>query len=377
MSDGFTVVLIAAGGDRRADAVEQALGERTADLRAAGDVFEVLRNAPPGRGSGKVATVVFGSQPKEQYDSLIAACLAAKAEIFPVVADLEQFSNEIPDAVAAYNGYRLRDGENVAEMAGLVLEALGLQRGRRKVFISYVRKDASAVALQLREALTARWYTVFHDVVSIRPGRAFQPNLFQELADADVFLLLNSEHVTERRFVKEEIEFAMLAGLGGVQVVWPNAGFRREGVFSTVELARDGRLTSDGTLTEAGIAAVLDAVAGERTEVQRQREAEIRFAVEDYARRFGLTVTAHPGRHIELTGPDGRPVRLDIALGLPTSTELAMAWQAVTDETTERQVVYDPLGLTRTASDHLAFLGQRFPIRLLNFRDSLTWPALS
>lgn len=376
MAERFTVVLIAAAGDGRADALARKLGERTRDVAASGDVFEVVRDVAPGPDAGKVAAVVFGSRPREQHDALVAACLAAKAELFPVVADLEHFSSEIPASIAAYNGYRLQDGEDPAELVGLVLEALGLQRGRRKVFISYVRKDAAAVALQLREALTARWYTVFHDVVSIRPGREFQPNLFQELVDADVFLLLNSKHVIERPFVRDEIECAMQAGLGGVQVMWPDAGFRREGIFSTVELARDGRLEDDGTLSEAAVEAVLNAVAGERTAVQRQREAEVRFAVESYAKRFGLNVTAHPGRHIELTGPDDRAVRLDIALGLPTSAELAMAWQAVSDATANRQVVYDPLGLTRPASDHLAFLGERFPIRLLNFRESLTWPAL-
>ena len=110
-----------------------------------------------------------------------------------------------------------------------MLELLGLQRSKRKIFISYARMDASRVAQQLREAFTARWYSVFLDTISICPGAVFQEELLQELADSDGVELPNSPNVKNRPYVQQEIAFADQAGVSGVQVVWPKLERMREG----------------------------------------------------------------------------------------------------------------------------------------------------
>ena len=110
-------------------------------------------------------------------------------------------------------------------------QSLGLQRSKRKIFISYARMDSSAVAHQLREAFTARWYSVFMDTISIRPGAVFQEELLQELADSDAVGLLNSPNVKHRPYVQQEIAFADQAGVSGIQVVWPKVQRMREGAF--------------------------------------------------------------------------------------------------------------------------------------------------
>jgi hypothetical protein len=321
-----------------------------------------------------VAVMFADGKPTEDQIILAAECLARGMSVFPVVEDLSKFTELVPFSWHPYNGFELRFDSDLPELAGLVLEALGLQRGRRKIFISYARADAVAMAHQLRDAFTGRWYSVFLDTISIRPGRNFQAELLQELIDSDVFLLLNSPSVLRRPYVQKEIAFTLQAGLGGVQLVWPGQAPRPDAIFTSLDLSIGNRLASDGTLTNAGLKELLHAVASERTAVQRQREQEVARAVETYAQRCNYTVVSHLGRYLELVGPGGQ-VRLDVALGLPTSIELALAWTSAGSQV-PKYVVYDPLGITNHMADHLDFLGKRFPLELLDWRDSLNWRIL-
>src|SRR5262249_24796727 len=149
-------------------------------------------------------------------------------------------------------------------------------RSKRKIFISYARRDAAEVARQLRDAFTARWYSVFLDTVSIRPGAVFQEQLMQELADSDVVVLLNSPSVKDRRYVQDEIAFAYRAGIGGVQVVWPSVQQLerrplRDAHLSPVRLAEWNAEIKGNTvkrLTPAGIVRIVRRVAIMRTRVQ-------------------------------------------------------------------------------------------------------------
>ena len=217
--------------------------------------------------------------------------------VFPVVADLADFTQEIPPLLHDYNGFRMERDESAAELAGLVMEALGLQRGRRKIFLSYARMDSATVARQLREALGQRWYSVFLDTVSIRPGRLFQTELKEQLADSDVLLLLDSPHARNRRFVLDEIAFALQAGLGQIQLLWPGQPQLQRGGFSRVVPLDINDFDAETQMLRPGkLAEVLLAIAEERTSLQRQREAEITRAIEEYANRHGFTVRRHPGR---------------------------------------------------------------------------------
>lgn len=374
MPDEFAIVLIAPDRDPDAAAVEAALRTRTQSLAASGDriTFVTDNDLTAVPAGATAAAILFGrGRLTLPQQVAVADCLSRGLPVFPVVADLEQFNQLVPDALHPFNGFRMEPAGDPHELAGLILETLGLQRGRRKIFISYARTDASAMTAQLREALTGRWYAAFHDTISIRPGRLFQAELLQELTDSDVFLLLNSPNVATRPYVQEEIAFAMCAGLGGVQLVWPGAPPRRDAMFTVMDLAQPGRFTADWRLTPAGIDDVLQMVAHERTAFQRQREAEMEGAVRAYAVANRMVVTAHMGRYFEVTGSAG-PVRLDVALGLPTSLELA---RAIRDP--RAYVVYDPLGITSPMADHLALLAAKFPLALLSVRDSLAWPALA
>jgi hypothetical protein len=310
----------------------------------------------------------------------IDTCLGRNIPIFPVVIDLTTFNNVAPKAIAGFNGYELVDVEETGELAGLVLECLALQRGKRKIFISYAQRDASNVAQQLREAFTARWYSVFLDTVSIRPGAQFQEELLQELADSDVVVLLNSPSIKNRPYVQKEIAFADQAGVGGVQVTWPGVAPLREGAFfMPVQLDEQwagiegDRVTM---LTPAGITKILHTVADLPTALQQQREAQLVRPVEVYAQKKNWQAVCYLGRFIELRSGSDR-IRLDLALGVPTSRDLERAFRSGDASRGRGRLVYDPLGITNSQADHLDFLGSRLGLQFLDPKTALQWTLIA
>jgi hypothetical protein len=377
----FAVAIIGNDTDPCRAELRSQLTARTATLSDSSETVEIVSQGDLSSlaQAGRTAAVVLcrgKSVPQLQSDA-IARCQELEVPIFPVLEDLTRFAVLVPEALSPYNGFELRCDEDIGELVGLVLEALGLERAKRKIFISYVRMDSARIAEQLRGAFTRRWYTVFHDTVSIRPGRDFQDELLQELADSDVMLLLNSKHVGERKYVKKEIEFANVAGVGGVQVVWPDADPRPDaGFFTRVDLKEQSRLQGD-CLSDEGVAAVLRAVADARTALQDFREDQLAKPIVAYAHERSWKAVRHLGRFVALHAPDcKRRVHLPFALGLPTSVDFQRTWMFANAQNSAANLVYDPLGLTKRQLEHMEFLGERLPLNLLDYKAPKTWRVI-
>jgi hypothetical protein len=378
----FAVVLIGDASEPAWERIEGDLVGRTQALRRAGEQFQVLRHnqlgdlAPGARAAAVV--LCHGQNITHAETTAIEACQNSKFPMFPVVRDLTSFVALAPEVVAYLNGYELADAQDTGEFVGLVLEALGLQRAKRKIFISYARVDSSDIAWQLREAFAKRWYSVFLDTISIRPGAAFQDELLQELADSDVMVLLNSPNVGNRPYVQKEIAFADQAGVGGVQITWPGIKPLREGAFfepikldDRLAKSRDGRPT---LLTDTGLTEIVRTVASLRTALQEQREMRLVRPIEAYAQAKRWQALFHPGRYIELRSGSGAPIRLDLALGAPTSRDLEGA--IVNAASSPGRLVYDPLGITDEAAKHLEFLRERLDLEYLDPKDTLRWTVI-
>src|SRR5215831_4500998 len=238
----FSLLIGDANAKYRTELVSE-LERRTGALADCGDALAICNQEglPTPVPAEDAVAVVFCRKPMDAAEiEAINACVARGTPIIPVVEDLARFTTVTPDEVSRFNGFQLSDTRDVGELAGLVLELIGLQRAKRKIFISYARADSSAIAAQLRLAFMQRWYSVFLDSISIRPGVLFQNNLPEELADSDVVVFLDSPNARGRKYVDEELAFAGNAGLGGLQVVWPGLARSREGsLFTMMKLDQD------------------------------------------------------------------------------------------------------------------------------------------
>ncbi len=389
MTTNFITLLIGAPNDRRRVELAAQLRDRTGALAESGERFDVIDQSAVAALDAKpdaVAIVFCRKGMSGPEIAAIAACRQRSIPIIPVVARLTEFTDVAPDEVKNFNGFELADSPNanelaadVAELTGLTLESLGLQRTKRKIFISYARRDASVVAQQLSDAFTARWYSVFLDTVSIRPGAVFQEELLQELADSDVVVLLNSPDVKDRPYVQQEIAFADQAGVGGVQVVWPDEKPLNEcGYFSPVLLDRTKVTMLNGavqSLMPAGVLEVVRRVANLRTSLQELREDKIVKPIRDYAQNRGWTAVRYLGRHIELRKGHDR-IQLDVALGVPTSLDLERTFKAAHPCPPAGRLVYDPLGITNRQAAHLDFFRSELKLQFLDPKNTLQWTVL-
>jgi hypothetical protein len=378
----FVAIVVGAQDDPRRDKLETELLHRTSGLSESSEQLDVidqdqLSSMPAG--ARAVAVVLCRRGMSTIETDAIAECRKRDIPIIPVVASLSDFNAVAPDQVADFNGFELADIADIGELAGLILEALGLQRSKRKIFISYARKDSSEVAQQLRTAFMARWYSVFLDTISIRPGAVFQDELLQELADSDVVVLLNSPSIKNRPYVQKEIAFADQAGVGGVQVIWPNvAPIPEGGFFMPIPLeGQQAEIQDDSVnvLTPDGIMKILRTVSSVRTRLQQIREDQLLRPVRAYAQSKGWEAVCYLGRHIELhSGSDN--ICLDVALGVPTSFDLERAFVNGSARHAAGRLVYDPLGITNRQADHLHFLGSHLALQYLNPRSSMQWTIL-
>ena len=149
------------------------------------------------------------------------------AFILPIVTDLNQFNKCVPEALFPINGAALdAQNPNYDHLTSRVLEALRLIRAQRKVFISYLRREARGVAYQLYGAMQDRGFNVFLDTHTIAAGQRFQLELWDHMNDSDLVLLLETPSARTSIWVADEIAKALLMGVGIYQVIWP--GVSRE-----------------------------------------------------------------------------------------------------------------------------------------------------
>lgn len=125
-----------------------------------------------------------------------------------------------------------------------VLEAFGLIREERRVFISYRRVESRHVAMQIHDALVHQGYTVFLDTAIIISGEIFQDELMSQLADSDVLIFLNTSNAFDSKWIRSEYTNAMALRIGILHIDWPGVSVPPE-ASHTVDMANPFKLGHD------------------------------------------------------------------------------------------------------------------------------------
>src|ERR1700685_1779015 len=208
----YQIAILDAIGDKGA-VLRSTLELRVKDLHLDPDVdFEFLTPAELDRlrtDSVKVGVLFSDNSEGQELAPQVERLLDSTAVVIPVVDSFDNFSSKVPAALTGSNGMKLDPGDpGLANVAGLVLELLGLLRKRRRLFISYKRSESSAVAQQLYHALDERSFDVFLDTLSVRAADLFQEQLWHRMADSDVVVLLYTASIHSSGWVEREVERA-------------------------------------------------------------------------------------------------------------------------------------------------------------------------
>jgi hypothetical protein len=198
---------------------------------------------------------------------------------------------------------------DVVEIVPIILARIGLALETPRIFISYRRPEAQALADQLFEALAERNFDAFLDCFRINPGVDFQRRLKQELGDKSVVLVIESKGILESEWTRYEIDTAKTHQLGligllvpdGVRV--PNIDESRRVVLTpsdfTTPFSRDARL-EDGALAD-----VVTRVIAEHDRALRRRAMMLRGSVQAALAEAGWSLDGSEGPFLRVTDADG------------------------------------------------------------------------
>lgn len=179
---------------------------------------------PPAPSDAPGIAVFLGSPSAGTSSELARAVdeiLESGLMVVPVVRDLDEYRPNVPDSLAVLNGFEWGGEDPAARLARTLLEELGIEDRRRRVFISHKRDDGLGAAEQLHDALARARFVPFIDRFSIRQGYDVQEVIADALEEHAFLLLLETPHAHASRWVFDEVDYALSHAMGTLIVTWP------------------------------------------------------------------------------------------------------------------------------------------------------------
>jgi hypothetical protein len=325
-------------------------------------------------------------------DALAQVEVSDRAWVMPMVADAKrlQTSALLAKPLKVFNAVFWRD--SIEELAQVAIARVGVTSLDRRVFISYLRKEATLIADQLFDELERRNFQVFLDRVSIDPGVHFQAKLFEHLADKSMVVLLLSKNFSQSPWTLKEIEYARERRLSVIVLRLPEAATDQLGGHLTrrgevIELVDDDLKNvevpefgaSQPCLLGPKLAAVADMITSVHDRELIARLRQLRDTVIEAASdRPGITCTTLSNAAavmVDLTNAKGqrRTFSLHPSAYPPGVPEMYAASVRATDQTDKRIVIghtgnYFPLRVK-----HLEWVVDG---RNVTYHDVMTLPGL-
>ncbi len=142
--------------------------------------------------------------------------------ILPIVGDLKRYTAETPEPIHPINGVEWSSAELLAED---ILRHLGLTEPDRRIFLSYLRREATPLAEQLYDELHRRRYSVFLDRFELDACVRVQQSIHEALHESSFVLLLETPGVDTSCWVEQEVVYAMQHQLGLISLTIPTSRF--------------------------------------------------------------------------------------------------------------------------------------------------------
>lgn len=277
--------------------------------------------------------------------------------VLPVVSTEKQVPVEVPPSLRAFNCIFL-DQVPMERVFSALLECLGLLPRQRRVFLSYRRTESTAVAVQLFAELSARQFDVFLDTHSIGAGVDFQEQLWHQLSDVDVLLMLDTPEYFKSRWTDAEYGRALAKGIGVLRVQWPDC--TPSPVTSTASRAEllAEEFLADGQLSNEAVQRVCRQLEAVRSQSHALRTMSLIESVRNAIEQIeGQVNGVGPGRLMQVTLRNGRQLSVQPTLGVPTAVTLQDTLLRAGHD--DCAVVYNHYGMMKSWQEHLEWLAQR------------------
>jgi hypothetical protein len=340
-----------------------------------------------------VVAIWLGSSDSSDAGHLatLEALLTAAKPIIPVVRDLANFKAQMPPQLHPINGLLLDDSTATLDRAiNTVLEALQLLRSRRRLFVSYARKDSRGVAKQLFGSLAECGFDVFLDTHSTPAATNFQNQLWHSMVDSDLVVLLDTNGFEDSRWCRAEYERADALSIGVVRIVWPDKKIdaTKDALLLSLPvkleagdfLSGSATPNQDDQLTDTAIGRIAEAVEGFRARSIAARQANLVTALQREATALNVPAAVQSNLHIIVQKSDGRGGIKRIAviptIGVPVSTnyhDAFIEYDADPKDVEAQLVLYDRQGFLPHWVDHLTWLNAQLPVKGIDITEVPAW----
>lgn len=266
-----------------------------------------------------------GSSDSSVHQKLRKA-LDEKLPVLPIVRNLDvgSIQEKMPSIIARFNAISWTDNRTLVLTS--ILSALGLIEKERKVFLSYVRRESTPIALQLHKVLVEARFDVFLDRFAVPPGADFQRQLDEDLGDKAFVVLLESSGLRSSRWVQHEIAYALSHRISVLALTMP--GIQQSELVRTIDEAFRVRLSHsdivapDGELKDTALKKVLDRIEVTHARALRRRREQLLGSLIDSMRRDGCNCDPVDDWAVLSTADDRKPMVLQVAPRRPQPEDL-------------------------------------------------------
>lgn len=246
-----------------------------------------------------------------------------------------------------------------------VLRSARIGRRHYRLFISYRRADAQALADQLHDEFTHVGFRVYLDRFHGSVGRAFPRQIAEELIDAGCVLLLESQNILSSPWTLAEIAFARLYRLGLIALEMPK-GVKLGSIAAKdrISLNTGWKSGAQATLTTSHVQQVVSFVRSAYAGQILRRRAYLESALTHALRQAGVTSTPSQGGIALAQSQSASPVRRYGLLmsAVPPALE-EMRRISSCPAQLERRIVIGPHGLSDPErKDDVAWLGRKLDV---------------
>jgi hypothetical protein len=287
--------------DTWADVLEARVRDATAAIVRHADVVEFTRtltadDEDPAAERPHTVVAYLADWTGREDPAMNVILQTARERMLPVLPLTHQGDDIfaiLPEVVRPLNAQVWEGTEDRAVQA--LLRLLGLIERERRLFLSYARRETSALALQLRTRLSERGYDVFLDRFSVPPAADFQRRINIELSDKAFVLLLESPAAVDSKWVQHEVAFAHTHSIALLALSLPETKkFPAVDEAFRYPLARETLRESGAnrTLDAQPLELVLDEVETRYARQLRQRRVDMLGSVAVWLRKAGVTFAA-------------------------------------------------------------------------------------
>lgn len=287
------------------------------------------------------------------------------SQFIPVIFDKDE---ELHDSIKHINAFvynkECKESSN-EQLCNVILEKLGIIRNTKNVFISYKREDTSKLANKIWKRLVIEGYTVFLDKKKIDIGVDFMDRIRYAIADADVFILLDSPGYFSSVYTKKEMYAACLSRVPIIMLTKKNAKKAEKYDFIYQYLK------SNSKVSDAEYLCLIEKIREiqERTHVYRLSKLRTKFNRFEGNKEILLSNLYIPNKG------DKEICSIRAIYGIPKTTDLEAIQRDEFNPNVKVAAIYDDLCLPKSCYEHVEWLNNEMRgielIKMSNMQEEI------